>query len=65
MFIKNKIFIKFIIKYNNLVYKKIMNSVQAEHVATEIMLKADKNHTGKIEYSEFIIATLDRNKLLE
>ena len=44
------------------VYKQYMDDEAAEIEVHKIMDKVDLNHSGTIDYSEFIIATMDRKK---
>lgn len=41
-------------------YKEIMNLVEAEEEVRKIMASVDKNKSGKIDYSEFVMATCNR-----
>ena len=41
-----------------------MGSTAAEIEVERIMLNADIDHNGHIDYSEFISATIDKRKLL-
>ncbi|KAL4466461.1 hypothetical protein ABPG73_019079 [Tetrahymena malaccensis] len=45
-------------------YKKIMSAVQAEEEVKKIMNQVDKNKSGKIDYSEFVMATCNRQNML-
>ena len=48
-------------------YKKWYNgvSILAEHEADEIMRMADLNGNGEIDYTEWIIASMNRTKQIE
>ena len=45
-------------------FKRVFNSKNAEDEVDEIMEAVDKNHNGIIDYSEFVMATINREKLL-
>lgn len=42
-------------------YKKIMNEVEANEVVEEIMKKVDVNHSGDIDYTEFLAGCMERS----
>ncbi|CAD8205468.1 unnamed protein product [Paramecium pentaurelia] len=45
-------------------YSKIMKPVEAVEEVNRIFLQVDKNNSGSIDYTEFVIATIDRQQLL-
>ncbi|CAD8156509.1 unnamed protein product [Paramecium octaurelia] len=45
-------------------YKKVMSDIDAETQVDEIMKKIDADGSGSIDYSEFVYATINREKLL-
>lgn len=38
----------------------MMNAAEAEEEVNKIMSQVDKNNSGAIDYSEFVLATIDR-----
>ena len=46
-------------------YRTTMNQVEAEEEVRKIMATVDKNKSGKIDYSEFVMATCNRHNMLE
>ncbi|CAK95072.1 unnamed protein product (macronuclear) [Paramecium tetraurelia] len=45
-------------------YSKIMKPVEAAEEVNRIFQQVDKNNSGSIDYTEFVIATIDRQQLL-
>lgn len=45
-------------------YNKIMGDLAAEEEVDKIMKIADADGSGEIDYSEFVVATMDKRKLL-
>lgn len=45
-------------------YKQIMGDMAAEDEVDKIMKIADADGSGEIDYSEFVVATMDKRKLL-
>ena len=45
-------------------YKQIMGDLAAEEEVERIMAIADADGSGEIDYSEFVVATMDKKKLL-
>jgi calcium-dependent protein kinase len=45
-------------------YNKIMGDLAAEEEVDKIMRIADADGSGEIDYSEFVVATMDKRKLL-
>lgn len=45
-------------------YKKVMSDIDAELQVDSIMKQLDKDGSGSIDYSEFVLATINREKLL-
>ena len=45
-------------------YCKMHSKNQSSEIVNEIFNTIDKDKSGKIDFDEFIIATVDRNKLL-
>ena len=41
-----------------------MTIEEAEEEVTKIMSNVDQDHNGRIDYSEFLAATIDKKKLL-
>lgn len=45
-------------------YEKIMHPAQAQEEVDRIMTCVDTNKSGKIDYSEFVMATCNRHNML-
>ncbi|CAD8100160.1 unnamed protein product [Paramecium primaurelia] len=45
-------------------YSKIMKPIEAVEEVNRIFQQVDKNNSGSIDYTEFVIATIDRQQLL-
>jgi len=45
-------------------YKKIMSNGDAEATVEKIMQNIDYNHSGSIDYTEFVLATVNRERML-
>ncbi|CAD8109050.1 unnamed protein product [Paramecium sonneborni] len=45
-------------------YSKIMKPIEAAEEVNRIFQQVDKNNSGSIDYTEFVIATIDRQQLL-
>ena len=45
-------------------YRAIMGDLAAEEEVDKIMKIADADGSGEIDYSEFVVATMDKRKLL-
>lgn len=45
-------------------YKQILGDIEAEEEVDRIMAIADADGSGEIDYSEFVVATMDKKKLL-
>ncbi|CAD8110074.1 unnamed protein product [Paramecium sonneborni] len=45
-------------------YQKIMNADQALEEVEKVFAQVDKNNSGMIDYTEFVMATIDRQQLL-
>ncbi|CAK72710.1 unnamed protein product (macronuclear) [Paramecium tetraurelia] len=46
-------------------YKKVISQSEAELQVEQIMKQVDKNESGLIDYSEFVAATINKQKLLQ
>ena len=52
------------INYISLGYQLIMSNEDAESVVNNILGRLDDNHNGFIDYSEFVMATIDKKIIL-
>lgn len=52
------------ILYIRIGYQLIMSDEDAEIVVSNILSRIDDNHNGYIDYSEFVMATIDKKYIL-